>query len=145
MKKLISLLLVLAMAFSLAACGGDKEPSIKDNVPTAAPTEAPKETEAPTEPGPALTLHENTFFNVSYNEEDGWSLAEDDINKYESSGSAYIRILNEDGKTEIVVSIYADKKDPESFRKNLYLNGVDMQAYVAGEIETVDIGGQPML
>ena len=145
MKKRIALLLALIMVLSLAACGGDKEPSIKDNVPTAAPTEAPKETEAPTEPGPALTLHENTFFNVSYNEEDGWSLAGDDINKYESSGSAYIRILNEEGKTEIVVSIYAEKKDPESFRKNLYLNGVDMQAYVAGEIETVDVGGQPML
>lgn len=145
MKKLIALLLVLVMLLSMAACGGDKEPSIKDNVPTAAPTEAPKETEAPTEPGPVLTLHENTFFNVSYNEEDGWSLAEDDINKYESSGSAYIRILNEEGKTEIVVSIYAEKNDPESFRKNLYLNGVDMQAYVAGEIETVDVGGQPML
>ena len=145
MKKLISLLLVLAMAFSLAACGGGKEPSIKDNAPAEVSTEAPKETEAPAEPAPALTLHENTFFNVSYNEEDGWSLAEDDFDIYENSGNAYIRILNEEGRTEIVVSIYAEKKDPESFRKNLYLNGVDMQAYAAGEIETVDIGGQPML
>lgn len=145
MKKLIVLLLVLIMVLSLAACGGGKEPSIKDNAPAEVSTEAPKETEAPAEPSPALTLHENTFFNVSYNEEDGWSLAEDDFDIYENSGNAYIRILNEEGRTEIVVSIYAEKKDPESFRKNLYLNGVDMQAYAAGEIETVDIGGQPML
>ena len=145
MKKLTVLLLVLIMVLSLAACGGGKEPSIKDNAPAEVSTEAPKETEAPAEPAPALTLHENTFFNVSYNEEDGWSLAEDDFDIYENSGNAYIRILNEEGRTEIVVSIYAEKKDPESFRKNLYLNGVDMQAYAAGEIETVDIGGQPML
>lgn len=145
MKKLTVLLLVLIMVLSLAACGGGKEPSIKDNAPAEVSTEAPKETEAPAEPAPALTLHENTFFNVSYNEEDGWSLAEDDFDIYENSGNAYIRILDEEGRTEIVVSIYAEKKDPESFRKNLYLNGVDMQAYAAGEIETVDIGGQPML
>lgn len=145
MKKLTVLLLVLIMVLSLAACGGGKEPSIKDNAPAEVSTEAPKETEAPAEPSPALTLHENTFFNVSYNEEDGWSLAEDDFDIYENSGNAYIRILDEEGRTEIVVSIYAEKKDPESFRKNLYLNGVDMQAYAAGEIETVDIGGQPML
>ena len=113
MKKLIALLLALIMVLSLAACGGDKEPSIKDNTPnvtpTEAPTEAPKETEAPTEPGPALTVHENTFFNVGYNEEDGWSLAEDDISLYESSGGVYLRILNEEGNTEIVVSIWAEK------------------------------------
>ena len=145
MKKLTVLLLVLIMVLSLAACGGGKEPSIKDNAPAEVSTEAPKETEAPAEPSPALTLHENTFFNVSYNEEDGWSLAEDDFDIYENIGNAYIRILDEEGRTEIVVSIYAEKKDPESFRKNLYLNGVDMQAYAAGEIETVDIGGQPML
>lgn len=145
MKKLIALLLALIMVLSLAACGGEKP--IETPKVTEAPkqTEAPKVTEAPTEPGPALTLHENTFFNVSYNEEEGWSLAENDINKYESSGSAYIRILNEEGRTEIVVSIYAEKKDPESFRKNLYIYGVDMKAYAAGEAETVDVGGQPML
>ena len=141
MKKLIALLLALVMVFSLAACGGGEEAT--NETPEA--TQAPKETEAPTEPEPALTVHENTFFNVSYNEEDGWSLAEDDVNVYESSGGVYMRILDEEGNTEIVVSIWAEKTDPDSFRKNLHLYGVDMQAYAAGEVETVDVGGQPML
>ena len=146
MKKLIALLLALVMVLSLAACGGG-EASNDPPKTTDAPktTEAPEQTEAPAEPEIPLTVHENTFFNVSYNEEDGWSLTEDDFDIYENSGSAYIRILNEEGRTEIVVSIYAEKKDPESFRKNLYIYGVDMQAYAAGEVETVDVGGQPML
>ena len=108
MKKLIVLLLVLVMVLSLAACGGGKEPSIKDNAPAEVSTEAPKETEAPAEPAPALTLHENTFFNVSYNEEDGWSLAEDDFDIYENSGNAYIRILNEEGRTETADCSYGE-------------------------------------
>lgn len=151
MKKLIVLLLALVMVLSLAACGGGKEETVKE--PETKATEAPKATEAateapteaPTEPESALTVHENTFFTVGYNEEDGWTLAEDDISVYESSGGAYVRILDEEGNTDIVVSIWAEEKDPESFRKNLYINGVDMKAYAAGEVETVDVGGQPML
>ena len=85
MKRLIALLLALVMVLSLAACGGGKEETAKE--PESKATEAPKATEAateapteaPTEPEPALTVHENTFFTVSYNEEDGWTLAEDDI------------------------------------------------------------------
>lgn len=148
MKKIIASLLVFTIVLSLTACdGGGGEASTDPSKETDAPktTDAPKQTETPNEPEPALTVHENTFFNVSYNEEDGWSLAEDDIIVYESSGGAYVRILDADGNTEIVVSIWAEEKDPESFRKNLYLYGVDMQAYAAGEVETVDVGGQPML
>ena len=50
MKRLLAMLLAIAMLLSLAACGGSDEPSIKDNTPTAAPTDAP--TDAPTEPAP---------------------------------------------------------------------------------------------
>ena len=48
-KKLAALLLALAMAFSLCACGAKTEEPIRPAA-TAAPTEAPKATEAPTEP-----------------------------------------------------------------------------------------------
>ena len=77
MKKLIALLLALVMVLSLAACGGG-EASNDPPKTTDAPktTEAPEQTEAPAEPEIPLTVHENTFFNLSYNEEDGWSLAE---------------------------------------------------------------------
>ena len=55
MKKIISLLLVLVMAFGLVACGASEPapteaPSTESPAPTEAPaTEAPA-TEAPTEP-----------------------------------------------------------------------------------------------
>ena len=93
MKKLVALLLALVMVLSLAACGGDKEETATE--PETKAAEAPKATkaaaedpiEAPTEPEEQLTVHENTFFNVGYSEEDGWSLAEDDIDIYETSGN----------------------------------------------------------
>lgn len=146
MKKLIALLLALVMVLSLAACGGEK-PAVDDPKETNTPQETESETTEPaeTEPESNLTVHENTFFTVGYNEEDGWTLAEDDFSVYETSGNAYMRILDEDGNTDICVSIRAEQTDPESFRKNLYLYGVDMKAYAAGEVETVDVGGQPML
>lgn len=48
MKKLISLLLVLAMALTLVACGGDKPAETKAPDAAPAPTEAPASSEAPT-------------------------------------------------------------------------------------------------
>lgn len=156
MKKLIALLMALLLVFCFAACGSSEnektEPENSNPVDTSSAVEEVKEkptaTPEPTaesEPETQLTVHENTFFTVGYNEEDGWSVAEDDIYTYENGGSVYVRVLNEEGTTDIVVSIYADVKEPDSFRKNLYINGIDMQAYAAGEIETVDVGGQPML
>ncbi len=55
MKKIIAFLLVMAMLFSLAACGGKDEPSIKDNTPTAVPRETSSEP-APTEPPKTVFL-----------------------------------------------------------------------------------------
>jgi predicted small lipoprotein YifL len=140
-------LLALVIVLSLAACGGD-EPSIKlPEVTEPGDTTAPEETTVPveTEPAVTLTVHENTFFSVGFNEEDGWIVKEDDIYAYDGGGSVDVRILDEDGNTDIVVSIGAEEKSPESFRKNLYIYGVDMMAYAKGEAETVDVGGQPML
>ena len=74
MKRIFAILLVLSMLFSLAACGGDPEPTEKvpgatKPVQTEAPTEEP--TEAPTEP-PAYTAdnwnlvdNENVVFTVT--------------------------------------------------------------------------------
>ena len=146
MKRIIALLLAAIMLLGLAACGKTEEPV---EVPQEQPVqEAPKPEETPEpeeEPDADLTVHENTFFTVGYNEADGWTLAEDDIYAYEGGGDADIRILDEEGYTEIVVSIDAYEEDPSSFRESLYDNGVDMKAYAAGKVETVDVGGQPML
>ena len=159
MKKMLALFLVLVMLVSLVACG-EKEPSISElkkepevsETPESAPETKPEPEKAPepeTEPEPEpevqLTIHENTFFNIAYNEEEGWSVAEDDVYTYDNGGNVYVRILDNEGSTERVVYMNSDKKDASSFRDALYTNGFDMEAYVAGELETIDVGGQTML
>lgn len=153
MKKLIAVLLSVILLLSLAACGsGGTEPE-ESGKTTSQSSEAEKsssvvETEAESKPAPAtegLTIHENTFFTVAYSEEDGWTIDEEDVYTYDEGGSVYIAILDDEGYPEISVSIEANKDDPESFRESMDENGIDMKAYAAGEAETVDVGGQPML
>lgn len=146
MKKLIALLLVLIMVLSLAACGGGGDTA------TEAPkeTDAPKVTDAPTEPVVTdppvnLTVHENVLFTVGYDEEAGWSLSEDDINLYDDGGSAELKILENDGDSEVEVYIYAKIKNAWDFRESMATHNVDMQGYVNGTVETVEIGGIAML
>ena len=154
MKKLIAMLLALVMVLSLAACGGGSEKPIEPPKTTEAPTatDAPEvvATEAPTEPVVTeppvnLTVHENTLFTVGYNEEEGWSLAEDDIALYDDGGSAELKILENDGDSEVEVYIYAMIKPARNFRESMATHNVDMQGYVNGTVETVEIGGMAML
>ena len=82
MKKLIALLMALLLMFCFAACGSSEnektEPENSNPVDTSSAVEEVKEkptaTPEPTaesEPETQLTVHENTFFTVGYNEEDG--------------------------------------------------------------------------
>ena len=159
MKKLLAILLALVLLLSLAACG-EKEPSISDQKKEPVVTETPEpvakpepekkpepkpEPEPEPEPEVQLTVHENTYFTVAYNEEEGWSVAEDDFYTYDTGGNAYVRVLDEDGSTELVVYINAEKEDASAFRKALHVGGFDLQAYAEGSVETTDVGGQPML
>lgn len=155
MKRMIALLLALIMVLSLAACGKD-EPSISDNIKKPVPSETPEpapEPEPEPEPEPVpepepeaqLTVYESTYFSVAYDEEAGWSIADDDCYTYDNGGNVYVRILDAEGSTERVVYINSDKKDASSFRKAMHTNDFDMKAYAAGELETYDMGGQPML
>lgn len=67
MKKFISMLLTVAMAFSLTGCGGNNQPTTA-NPTTAAPTTAQNESQASTE-SPANTQAENqekVTLNVAY-------------------------------------------------------------------------------
>ena len=150
MKKILALLLAVLMLVSLVGCGGNNDP-----VPgTTDPAASTKGTEPGKESDPAqstppkidenLTIHENTFFTVGYNEEDGWTLAEDDIEAYEGGGYAYLRILDEDGDTGLLVYIEAYEESASSFRETLYANGVDMKAYVDGIWVSETIGGLQM-
>ena len=150
MKKILALLLAVLMLVSLVGCGGNNDP-----VPgTTDPAASTKGTEPGKESNPAqsappkidenLTIHENTFFTVGYNEEDGWTLAEDDIEAYEGGGYVYLRILDEDGDTGLLVYIEAYEESASSFRETLHANGVDMKAYVDGIWVSETIGGLQM-
>ena len=145
MKKILALLLAVLMLVSLVGCGGNNDPVSG----TADPAASTKGTEPGKESDPPkidenLTIHENTFFTVGYNEEDGWTLAEDDIEAYEGGGYAYLRILDEDGYTGLLVYIEAYEESASSFRETLYANGVDMKAYVDGIWVSETIGGLQM-
>ena len=145
MKKILALLLAMLMILSLAACGGDDNKPVDD--PTKPAATNPK-TDKPTDEAPGadenLTVHENTFFTVGYNEEDGWVLEEDDIDMSEYGGSIYLRILDADGYTEHMVNIEAYKDDASDFRNALHVYDVDLKAYVDGTCAFEEIGGVQM-
>ena len=149
-KKLLAAIMAVLMLVSLVACGEGNGPANSTTAPKATDkaTESPAATDpAPDEttaPAANLTVHENTFFTVGYNEEDGWTLAEDDIEAYEGGGYAYLRILDEDGYTGLLVYIEAYEESASSFRETLYANGVDMKAYVDGIWVSETIGGLQM-
>ena len=149
-KKILALLLSSLMLVSLAGCGGNNDP-----VPgTTDPAASTKGTEPSNESNPAqneppkiddnLTIHENTFFAVGYNEEDGWTLAEDDIYAYDGGGNVYLRILDEDGYTDVLIEIDAFEEEASSFRWSLAMNDIDLKAYVDGTCTLESIGGLTM-
>ena len=150
MKKVFALILALLMLMSMAACGRKQDPAGETTDPavSTAGNAATKESEpAPIDaavPGEDLTVHENTFFTVGYKEEDGWTLAEDDIDMSEYGGYAHLRILDEDGNTGLFVYIEAYEESASSFRETLHANGVDLKAYVDGTWVSETIGGLQM-
>jgi len=134
-KRILALLFAALMLVNLAGCGGNNDPT--------------SGTADPTKNGSAkidenLTIHENTFFTVGYNEEDGWTLAEDDIYVSEGGGNAYLRILDEGSDTGLLVRIEAYEEDASAFRETLHSNGVDLEEYVAGTWASESIGGLQM-
>ena len=130
-KKGLALLLAVLMLLGLAGC--DKSEGSKSG----------KKPTASTEPQLAdgLTVHKNTFFTVGYDEKDGWVLEEDDIYKYDDGGSVYLRILDEDGYTDVLVKIEAEEASASSFRGMLHDCQVDLKAYAEGTWVTEDFSG----
>ena len=149
-KKILALLLAVLMLVSLVGCGETKDPTSEttDPTPSTKGTEPTKESDpAQTEPPKIdenLTIHENTFFTIGYNEEDGWTLEEDDIYIYDGGGNAYLRILDKDGYTDVLVEVEAYEEDASSFRWSLVMNDIDLKAYADGTCASESIGGLTM-
>lgn len=148
-KKVLAFALAVLMLAGLVGCNASIDPGPQTDAPTqitqkptAEATEAPaEETTEVTAPDDGLTVHENTYFTVGYNEEDGWVLAEDDFYTSEYGGNVYLRILDEDGYTNLMVKIAAEEESAASFRSTLYEKEVDMKAYVEGTWVSETIGG----
>lgn len=73
MNVLISILLVLAMAFSLTACAGNQTPSTE--APTTAPKQTDAPTDAPTDPPVETTapaVGETVVYTINCDNADGW-------------------------------------------------------------------------
>lgn len=151
-KRFLALILAVLMLVSLVGCGGGEDPTEGTTKPTETtvatePTKTEEGTTQPSETAPVegLAVHENTFFTVGYKEEDGWTLTEDNIYMYEGGGSAYLQILDAEGWADAYVDISADEENHEAFRETFHSNALDPKAYVAGTLETENIGGQPMV
>lgn len=110
MKKLLAALMILAVAFSLAACGGDgdKEPEASSSAPenTVQAAEAPVVTEAPTEVSMVATGNSctitvpklETFFN-------GYQGTTVKYNNPEPHMTVYVNLYGEDSNLEVNISV----------------------------------------
>ncbi len=142
MKKLLVLLLALALIFSLAACGDDDAPE-----ETKAP--APTEEVEPTDGGgdePASadgTLLETTVLDITYS--DDWFYDEEYTYEYDGSVSLNFEII-EDDTTVQWVDISLDVESPSYYRGYLNSAGIDAYDLVTNNTGTyVDIAGMQML
>ena len=151
-RKIGAWILIMGMLMGLVGCGGDGDVTEETGTPEettvaqgAPATESAGEETTAVSVADGSVIHENTYFTVKYYEEDGWTLTEDDFYMWEEGGNADLRILDAEGYTEIMVEISAYEDDAESFRETLHSYEMDERAYVAGELETVNVGGQLML
>ena len=144
MKKLLALLLALAMLLSLAACGGTEKPT----EPTDEPTEKPTQDVAPTDPtteSPAANTKtlETPLWTLTY-DADTWYYAEEDLYTDEDWSKVILMIPVEGDEYDYVVNaeIRVSLEDPSNFRD--YLNSYGFDAYEYAENNAYDftpVGG----
>ena len=141
MKKMLALLLAVLMLTGLVGCNapGDPVPGTTDPAASTKGTEPGQSKPAKNDEN--LTVHENTFFTVGYNEEDGWMLEEDDIYVSDYGGDVTLRIYDEDGYTDQLVEVEAYEDDAEDFRDSMHSAGIDLKTYADGTCESKVISG----
>lgn len=141
MKKLLAILLALAMVLSFAACGGgDEEEETKKS-------RKEKTTEETTEPEEELEGEklELDLFTLVYDPEVWEFDEEDDVNTNETWSKVTMTVP--DGSDDYITwfEMWASNEGLENFREYLQSYGFDAEEYVDGEYDTVELGGVEFL
>ncbi|MBQ8015981.1 MAG: hypothetical protein IJ264_07350, partial [Clostridia bacterium] len=131
MKKLLAVLLVLAMLFSFAACGDDT-PDKPDNTKQSS-SNSDADIEA-------------SLFTVKLS--DGWINIEDEFKNEEEYSKAVLQVLDPEDEEYYIVEakISVEIDEPYDFRENLVYYGFNQYEYKENKAyETVKIGGVDLL
>ena len=131
MKKLLAVLLALAMLFSFAACGEDTP-------------EKPDNTKQPTANSDAAI--EASLFTVEFDGE--WINIEDEFEDDEDYCVAVLQILDPEDEEYYLIEakIKAEIEEPYDFREDLVYYGFNQYEYkVNNAYETVKVGGVDLL
>ena len=144
MKKFTIILITLALTFSLAACGGEKEKNTDtSNTETTAQTENPSsENNTAPEKNSIAAKGETCTITVPNPETfiDGYEITDAGCNDSTAVQNVYVKLSKEDPMTEISVSIQqmtmssAETQDAKGYAE--YCNGKNLGPY-----EPVEIAG----
>jgi len=145
MKKYLALFLALVMVVGMVACAKEeKKPEAEKAAEGKEQTAEQAPAEAEGEEGFAenLTVHENDYFSVGYDEAAGWVLPEDDINTYDGGAEVTVHLGEDSG---LYVYIYVYEAEAEDFREGLDGRGYDLKTYADGGYDMAEIGGLSLL
>lgn len=148
-KRLLCLLLALAMVCALAACGGDdKKPTdpSEDTTPSTDTPDVPDDTQEATESTASTgTTISTALWDLTYDEADGWVYdAEEDLYDRSDYCQIIIRIPKPDDESYSLIRAFISVKldTPYSFRDDLVTYGFDEYEYGANHsYEMVNVGG----
>ncbi len=132
MKKLLSVILAIALVLSLAACGGEK-------------TDNPDTTKQPSS-GEANEIT-TTLFTLAY-DESVWNYFEEDMENEEDYCFVTLQIPDPDDPEYYLIDaeIEVSLEEPYDFREDLVYYGFNQYEYKVNEAyETVNIGGIDLL
>lgn len=138
MKKKIGitcLLFATLMLFTFTACG-------KDASETQEQTSAGTKQEIPASVKSPKTVNAN-FWDLVYDEEDGWTYEEDDFYDEETASRITLSIPKDGGDENFVsADIYVSVEEPYTFRDYLTSYGFDEYEYAVNEsYDLTNIGG----
>ncbi len=139
MKRVIAMLLVFIMLFTLVACGGGQGEENTESKPGSQPTEKNEENATQTGAANKKTIETN-YWSLAYDPE-VWTYADDDFYD-EDDWSKIELIIPEEDSYSISVSIDASLEDAENFRDYLTSYGFDEYDYAVNEAyELTSVGG----